>query len=79
MFLSLKTRLQGRMPSENLGPSELKSQFAAMGFTTQELVAISGARALIYPLNMLLFLFCFFDCESVDDEPTYLLGLRRSA
>lgn len=37
---------EGRMPSENLGPSELKAQFAAMGFTTQELVAISGAHTI---------------------------------
>uniref|UniRef100_A0A7S0RPL2 L-ascorbate peroxidase n=1 Tax=Pyramimonas obovata TaxID=1411642 RepID=A0A7S0RPL2_9CHLO len=37
---------KGRMPSESLNPVELKEQFAAMGFTTRELVAISGAHTI---------------------------------
>jgi len=37
---------EGRMPAETLSPTELKEQFAAMGFTTQELVAISGAHTI---------------------------------
>jgi hypothetical protein len=33
---------QGRLPAETLSPAELKAHFKRMGFTAQELVAISG-------------------------------------
>lgn len=36
---------QGRLPAETLSPAELKAHFKKMGFTAQELVAISGKWA----------------------------------